>query len=222
MPEPEVGNYKVFLELQRRNDIGTGAKVNRIALNALSVAITTSKTVPNVPVPMAGAVTGESVSLAFDMGLASKTISVSGILLEQEIKKQKTESDAATATFTPFELAQLIHSYVDSSSFQDDQNINKLIILIPSKVGNDFTARGSQIDIPFTFKNREYDNDFTAFTDSPVEAFAEGNSISAETFEGITGFVRSFSTTFAGEQPNSVEFQLEFEEAKVIADNFFD
>ena len=30
------------------------------------------------------------------------------------------------------------------------------------------------------------------------------------------------STTFSGDQPNSVEFQLEFEEAKVIADNFFD
>ena len=84
----EPSNYKVFLELQRRNDIGTGT-VNRIALNALQVVISTSKTIPNVPVPLAGAVTGESVSLAFDMGLASKTISVSGILLEQEIKKQK-------------------------------------------------------------------------------------------------------------------------------------
>ena len=114
MAEPEVGNYKVFLELQRRNDVGTGVKVNRIALNALSVAISTSKTVPNIPVPMAGAVTGESVNLAFDMGLASKTISVSGILLEQEIKKQKSEAvDEVTATFTPFELAQLIHAYVD-------------------------------------------------------------------------------------------------------------
>jgi hypothetical protein len=218
----EPTNYKVFLELQRRSDTGTGT-VNRIALNALSVAITVSKTVPNIPVPMAGAVTGESVNLAFDMGLASKTISISGILLEQSISKSKTtDADAVTATFTPFELAQLIHAYVDSSSFQDDQNINKLIILIPSKVGNDFTARGSQIDIPFTFKNREYDNDFTAFTDSPVEAFEEGNSIGDRTFEGITGFVRSFSTTFASEQPNNVEFTLEFEEAKVIADNFFD
>jgi len=219
MAEPT--NYKVFLELQRRNDVGTGT-INRIALSATSVAISTSKTVPNIPIPMAGAVTGESVNLAFDMGLASKTISVSGILLEQEIKKQKSEAvDEVTATFTPFELAQLIHAYVDSSSFQDDQNINKLIILIPSKVGNDFTAR-PQVDIPFTFKNRVYDNSFTAFTDNPVEAFEADNSISAETFEGITGFVRSFSTTFAGEQPNSVEFQLEFEEAKVIADNFFD
>ena len=220
MAEPT--NYKVFLELQRRNDVGTGT-INRIALSATSVGITTSKTIPNIPVPMAGAVSGESVSLAFDMGLANKTISISGILLEQSITKTKTtDSDAVTATFTPFELAQLIHSYVDSSSFQDDQNINKIIILIPSKVGNDFTARGSQIDIPFTFKNREYDNDFTAFTDSPVEAFEEGNLISDRTFEGITGFVRSFSTTFASEQPNNVEFTLEFEEAKVIADNFFD
>ena len=219
MAEPT--NYKVFLELQKRNDVGTGT-MNRIALNATSIVITTSKTVPNVPVPMLGAVTGESVSLAFDMGLASKSISISGILLEQEIKKTKTtEEDVVTATFTPFELAQLIHAYVDSSSFQDDQNINKLIILIPSKVGNDFTNR-PQVDIPFTFKNRVYDNSFTRFTDSPVEAFEGDNAIGDRTFEGITGFVRSFSSTFAGEQPNSVEFQLEFEEAKVIADNFFD
>ena len=220
MAEPT--NYKVYLELQRRNDVGTQAKVNRIALNALSIAITTSKTIPNVPVPLAGAVTGESVSLAFDMGLANKTISISGILLEQEIKKSKTtEDDVVTATFTPFELAQLIHAYVDSSSFQDDQNINKLIILIPSKVDNNFVGRNA-VDIPFTFKNRVYDNSFTAFTDSPVEAFEGDNSIGSRTFEGITGFVRSFSTTFSGDQPNSVEFQLEFEEAKVIADNFFD
>ena len=220
MAEPT--NYKVFLELQRRNDVGTGT-INRIALSATSVGITTSKTIPNIPVPLAGAVSGESVSLAFDMGLASKAISISGILLEQSITKTKTtDSDAVTATFTPFELAQLIHSYVDSSSFQDDQNINKIIILIPSKVGNDFTARNTERDIPFTFKNREYDNEFTKFTDSPVEAFEEGNSISDRTFEGITGFVRSFSTTFASEQPNNVEFTLEFEEAKVIADNFFD
>ena len=196
--------------------------MNRIALNALSVTINTNKTIPNVPVPLAGAVTGESVNLAFDMGIASKTISVSGVLLEQQLKKTKTEvSDAVTVTFTPFELAQLIHAYVDSSSFQDDQNINKLIILIPSKVDNNFTAR-TEVNIPFTFKNRVYDNSFTAFTDVPVEAFEADNSIDDNSFEGITGFVRSFSTTFTGEQPNTVEFQLEFEEAKVIADNFFD
>lgn len=218
MAEPT--NYKVFLELARRNDVGTGT-VNRIALNALSVSISTQKTIPNVPVPFAGAVSGESVSLAFDMGLANKTISISGILLEQSISKNNATGDDVTVTFTPFELAQLIHAYVDSSSFQDDQNINKLIILIPSKVDNNFVAR-NQVDIPFTFKNRVYDNSFTAFTDNPVEAFEADNSINDASFEGITGFVRSFSTTFAGEQPNSVEFQLEFEEATVIADNFFD
>ena len=36
MAEPT--NYKVYLELQRRNDVGTDAKVNRIALNALSIS----------------------------------------------------------------------------------------------------------------------------------------------------------------------------------------
>ena len=70
----------------------------------------------------------------------------------------------------------MIHAYVDSSSFQDDQNINKLIILIPSKVDNNFVGRNA-VNIPFTFKNRVYDNSFTAFTDNPVEAFEGDNSI---------------------------------------------
>ena len=65
MAEPT--NYKVFLELARRSDVGTGT-MNRIALNALSVTISTNKTIPNVPVPLAGAITGESVNLAFDIG----------------------------------------------------------------------------------------------------------------------------------------------------------
>ena len=93
MAEPEVGNYKVFLELQRRNDIGTGAKVNRIALNATSVGITTSKTIPNIPVPMAGAVSGESVSLAFDMGLASKAITP--MLIHPHSKTTKTSTNSS-------------------------------------------------------------------------------------------------------------------------------
>tara|TARA_R100001509_G_scaffold97818_1_gene57025 strand:+ start:337 stop:990 length:654 start_codon:yes stop_codon:yes gene_type:complete len=217
MAEPT--NYKVFLELQRRNGTGTG-HVNRIALNALSVQIATNRTIPNIAVPLAGAVTGEGVNLAFDLGMANKTISVSGILLEQQVQKLKTsDGTVISSTFTPFELAQLIHSYVDSSSFQFDQNINKIIILIPSKVGNDFTTR-PQVDIPFTFKNREFDNDFTAFTQSPVPAFETVNT--NLDYQGVTGFVRSFSTTFAGEQPNSVEFQLEFEQATLVTDNFFD
>ena len=73
MAEPT--NYKVFLELQRRNDVGTGT-VNRIALSATSVAITTSKTIPNIPVPMAGAVSGESgiFGMVFDVGISQPSI----------------------------------------------------------------------------------------------------------------------------------------------------
>lgn len=36
---------------------------------------------------------------------------------------------------------------------------------------------------------------------------------------GMTGFIRSFNTTFAGEQPNSVAFSLDFEIATVLAEN---
>ena len=93
----------------------------------------------NMGVPFSGAITGESMNLAFDIGMAQKTVSLNGILLGQTISKQKSESvSAKTANLTAYEMAQLIHSYVDSSTFQDDQNMNKLIILGPTRVGFNF------------------------------------------------------------------------------------
>ena len=109
-----VADLNVILELQRRNDFGSGdARINRIPLYVTEITIATNKTVPNIGVPFSGAVRGESTNLAFDMGLAQKTLSIQGVLLEQSIKK-KTHKDESTkdVTMTAFELAQLLHSYV--------------------------------------------------------------------------------------------------------------
>lgn len=234
----DIAQFNVFLELQRRNDQGTDIQTNRIPLLVTEVGISTNKTVPNMGIPFSGAVRGESTNLAFDVGLAQKTVSLTGILLDQEITKN-SDGTAKTVTLTSFEMAQLIHSYVDSSAFQDDQSMNKLLIFYPSRVDNTFSYRkdGSSVDynptnypdddqlprIPFNWKNRAYDNAQTILSGNTLEEPSTVFDVLEKSKNqiGLTGFIRSFTSTIAGEQYPSINFTLEFEEAKVIADNFF-
>tara|TARA_R100000329_G_scaffold151079_1_gene145803 strand:+ start:41 stop:739 length:699 start_codon:yes stop_codon:yes gene_type:complete len=222
-------NFRVFLELQRRNDGYNMGQQNRIPLFVESLNMSTTKTVMNVGIPFSGAVTGESQRLAFDMGMATKTVNLSGVLLEQTIVK-KNSSTEKSRILTAYEMAQLIHSYADSSTFQDDQNLNKLIILMPSRVDEDFeyhTASDETNDIedlpliPFSWKNREYDNSFTAFTGKNKKWFTPYDN-TADVTVGMEGFIRSFTTDFMGTDMNSVGFTLDFEEAHVLNDNFLD
>ena len=222
-------NFRVFLELQRRNDGYNMGQQNRIPLFVESLNMSTTKTVMNVGIPFSGAVTGESQRLAFDMGMATKTVNLSGVLLEQTIVK-KNSSTEKSRILTAYEMAQLIHSYADSSTFQDDQNLNKLIILMPSRVDEDFeyhTASDETNDIedlpliPFSWKNREYDNSFTAFTGKNKKWFTPYDN-TADVTVGMEGFIRSFTTDLMGTDMNSVGFTLDFEEAHVLNDNFLD
>ena len=231
-------NFSVWLELQRRNEEGGDRAINRIPLFVTEIQISTTKTVPTIPVPFASVATGKSETLAFDMGMASKNVSLTGTLLNQRIFKNSGEdASVVEAVLSPFEMAQLIHSYVDSSAAQDDQAMNKVIILIPSRVDTNFaphssTSASDDINdlpvIPFTFENRTYDESFKrvannylpsalAIDESPVEAFTDMTQV--DDLLGMTGFIRSFNTTFAGEQPNSVAFNLDFEIATVLAEN---
>ena len=238
-------DFKVFLELARRAQVddGTARAVNRIPLFVREIQVNTQKTVPTIPIPFAAVATGASETLAFDMGISTKTLSLSGVLLDQTISKdtQETGSSRKDRILSCFELAQLIHSYVDSSQAQEDQTLNKLIILIPSRVDTNFdyhdaTTETKDLDqlplIPFTFDNRRYDERFkrqinqqienlTGTSDlinlSPTSAFTDISDL--DEIPGMSGFIQSFDTTFSGEQPNSVEFNLNFEVATVIADN---
>ena len=236
-------NFRVWLELQRREEIGGDRAVNRIPLFVNEISIGTQKTVPTLPIPFGAIATGKSETLAFDMGIAAKNVSLNGILLNQKVSKDTGENDgsAKERILTPFEMAQLIHSYVDSSAAQDDQSLNKIIILIPSRLNTNFDYHTADAEaqtmselplIPFTFDNRRYDerfirvaNDFIEdivgvsdlIDETPADRFTDVSSL--DELPGMAGFIRSFNTTFSGEQPNSVQFTLEFEIAKVLAEN---
>ena len=236
-------NFSVWLELQRRNEIGGDRAINRIPLFITEIGIATTKSVPTIPVPFAAMATGKSETLAFDMGIAQKSISLTGVLLNQRVSKDTGESSesAKERILSPFEMAQLIHSYVDSSAAQDDQSLNKLIILMPSRIDTNFdyhTADDETNDIsalpliPFTYENRRYDERYKRAANDFVSSLTGGSDLleltetsvfaditSADEISGMMGFIRSFNTTFAGEQGNTVPFTLEFEVAKVLAEN---
>ena len=240
MAHPNVGSsyHYVLLNLGNRGSTGS-TLLNRVALKADNISISTTKNVISMPVPFSGIVGGASENVALDLGVATKNVSVSGIITNQNITKscdgddfsqQSTSllplisSSVTTVNMTAHEIAQLLHSYVDSSFRQERQNIVGMVILIPSKVDENYQYHTTNIVeatesdssniklIPFTYLVRDGGSKFfdaSDFTDtqrgtwpSPV---TDGGEISP-----LEGFVRSFNTTFIGGQP-FVEFSLDFE-----------
>ena len=155
-------DHAVFLQFAEGNKTTDGAQSNRIMLKAESINIDTSRNVPQIPIPFSGTITGESTSLSIDMGIASKRISVQGIITDQYIKKN-IDTTEVSVHLTAHEVAQLIHSAVDSSAFQKSQNLSRLFILYPSRVGDDFGYRAGLSSttpqdecplVPFDYKSR--------------------------------------------------------------------
>tara|TARA_Y100001973_G_scaffold27352_2_gene41309 strand:- start:824 stop:1564 length:741 start_codon:yes stop_codon:yes gene_type:complete len=238
-PDTE-GLHHVFLNLQSMNNDGDddGFIINRVALKAESISISTTKNVMAMPLPFSGVVTGESSTLALDFGVATKNISLSGILTEQTIikrfeeKPENSKNDAREAdswglgslgektvsvTLTANEVAQLIHSYVDSSFLQEQQNFTSIIILIDSYVNKNFAYHNALVGgkpvselIPFTYKTRGADD--SALDAGPFQRGSFPDKVSSTSSDSLTGFVRSFNTTHTPGQPY-IEFSLEFEVA---------
>ena len=67
----------------------TDLTINTIPLNVTSVGVSVSKTIPSFPIPFSGVVTGESVTAALDLGMATKQIDLSGFISETTIRKQE-------------------------------------------------------------------------------------------------------------------------------------
>ena len=188
----KYAEHTVFLQLASRGTTASDMDTNRIGLKAETISITTSRTVPTFPIPMSGVLTGESLAMAMDMGMANKTVNISGIITEQTISKRfedgafATTADRPTAIsagdgknnqvrvkMTAQEICQLIHSYVDSSFLQSQQNLNELVILIPTRVNKDYqyhsilenTANAESREaedlplIPFDYYVRDSGND---------------------------------------------------------------
>ena len=232
-------NFRVFLNLASRGDaLDDVFTQNRIPLHCNSVGITTGKQVLSFPVPLSGLVTGESLIAALDLGMADKAINLSGVLHETVISK-KFVKDGSTKerTFTAFETAQLLHSYVDSSFLQPDQNLNELIILYPARVDKDFdfhsgvTANTELKDlplVPFSYKVRDLDHvggasagDSSYYTTLPglggenqFPAPINSSSGNETNVKGLKGFIRNFNTNIVGESP-FIEFTLDFQIANL-------
>tara|TARA_R110002153_G_scaffold54335_3_gene151365 strand:- start:914 stop:1681 length:768 start_codon:yes stop_codon:yes gene_type:complete len=233
--------HNVFLNLKARNSSHSSNnwETNRIGLKCETVGITTSRTVPTIPIPGVGMVTGESQVVGIDLGMASKTISLQGIITEQVISKIFDDVDelddagdpidSPTVTMTALEIGQLIHSFVDSSGFQKHQTMNELLILIPSRVdykyqyhsglpertGGSLTPIEHLPLIPFTYKTRNQDNKGTIFGSIPDHKSFPSPIQDTVEVEGLRGFIRSFNISIAAGQP-FLTFGMEFEVAYII------
>lgn len=177
-----------------------------IPLNVTSISISTSKTIPSFPIPLSGIASGESVTAALDLGMASKTVSLSGFITDASLKKNFNTS---ALEFTAFELAQILHSSVDSTAIARNQSVSELVILMPSKVDENYN-QVTQRDIPFTYRSRgsplSKDNYLVPFSqDFPTTS----------TSKALEGFVRSFSCNIEAETTD-ISFSLEFEVAQVV------
>ena len=205
----------VYLKLQAHKP-SDGLTTNVIELKATSVSISVSKTIPSFEVPLSGVATGESITAALDLGMASKTVSVQGVILDQTVTKSEVGS---AVTFTAHEVAQLIASGVDSTGFAKNQAFNELIILIPSFVDSNYTQRGgidtndrsTGINIPFNFASRGDNNALdNVGVPAKISSFPDAN-----TDTGMTGFIRSFSCDISADT-FELSFSLEFETAILV------
>ena len=235
-------NY-VFLELNRRasgDTEGGDIITNRIGLLVSTMDISTNKQNIAFPIPFSGIITGESRTVGIDMGVAQKQINLTGTIVDQIINKNSgqgsvSEVQSTGVKMSAYEIAQLLHSYVDSSSFHEDQNMSKLIILIPSRVDENFNQRpdGDTKDltslplIPFTWSTRDYDNPYPSLATNFPKAIGgnlfdgEGNLIAKEQeMPGVTGYIDTFSCGFTGTEVPQVTFQMTFTNATTVASDF--
>lgn len=206
------GTHAVFLKLNAGHTTGNKLLENIFPLKATSISISTTKTIPSFDVPTSGFFTGESVTAALDLGMSSKTVSVNGFILEDTIVKNFSSDTAnqKTRTFTALEIAQLIHSAVDSTGFHSHQAVSELIFLYDSKVDEDYEPRASPVTIPFTYASRGLKN-----TLDNTGVLFPNNFPTQQTDEGLKGFIRSFNTNIDSTTID-ISFDLQFEVATVF------
>lgn len=203
--------HNVFLKLNAFN--GDSNQIDTIPLKVTSIGVDVSRTVPALPVPLSSIARGQSETIAVDLGMASKTISLQGIITSGRIRRSHTGTSPnyTAIDMTAQELAQLIASGVDSSGLAHYQNFNELVFLIESNIDENYTERNSVAKIPFTFASRglalEKDNERVPL---PADFPTDQNST------GLTGFIENFNFNLESEQPIEVGFSMSFRVANIF------
>ena len=211
-----AATHYVYLKFQSYSG---NIQQNTIPLRATGVSVSVSKTIPAFPVPLSGIATGESITAALDLGMATKNITVNGIIMDDFITKV-FDGTITRRKFTAHEIAQMIASGVDSTGLAKNQAFSELVVLIPSFVAagatwtstiTDNSERLDGFNVPLMFGSRgdalKLDN---ARVPLPLTAFPD-----TETETGITGFVRSFGFEMNADT-FEITFNLEFESANIF------
>ena len=209
----------VYLKLQQFS--GTDLAIDTIPLKVQSVSVSVDKTVPNISIPFAGLATGESEKIALDLGMATKRLTLTGFILDTQIKRSHTETgDPATPIaleFTAQEIAQLIASGVDATGLTRYQAFNELLVYMDSKVNENYEDRGQAADATVTKLG-------TVISQIPLtNAFSKDNTNilrptafpTANSTTGIKGFVSQFSYDLNAETVE-ITFSMEFTIATVL------
>jgi|TARA_E500000305_G_scaffold84319_1_gene70226 hypothetical protein len=228
IPQTKGMSYHVFLDLGARADDDLGAQspiTNRIGLLAETFGVQTTKQRPTFPVPGTALVTGESKTLSIDLAAATKTFNMGGIITEQLLVKKfptggrmdetnplstdgypgKDGSEVARV-LTAQEVAQFLHSALDSSFLQPYQNITNMAVLVPSRVGYDYNYHSGVNEntpveylplIPFSFKSRFQDNLRSVTLDNSAY-FTPSHSSTIQTHPVV---IQNITTDFVPGQP---------------------
>ena len=211
-------DYYVYLKLKSFPDEDADVSLNTIPLRATNVSINVDKTIPSFPIPLSGLASGESVTAALDLGMSNKRISISGFIVDTELRRKhdKASETVLTRKFTGHEIAQMIASSVDSTGVAVNQAVDELVILIPSYVDSEYETRsglsadpsdtpeGSVPLIPFNFKSRGARN-----TKDNLYVPLSGTFPDLPTDTGMRGFISSFSHTLAADTIE-IDFTLDF------------
>lgn len=151
---PMTDGHFVFLKTNAFES-GNGILVDTIPLKCESISVNVAREIPTIKVPT-GIPRGESTTIAIDLGMGTKSVSLSGVITNTQIKRSHTGSSPnyTALNMTAIETAQLIASGVDSSALAKYQNFNELVFLYDSNINENYVERTSVASIPFSFSSR--------------------------------------------------------------------
>ena len=200
-------DYYAYLKLKKHS--GSSAIVDTIPLRVVSADISVDKQIPDIPLPFGGLGTGESLNVALDLGMSRKAVNLQGFIVDTEIQRSHTKSGGSpvSLTFTAQELAQLIASGVDSTGLANYQAIDELVILIPSKIDENYLEVAER-NIPLTFKSRG-----AALEKDNTNVVLPNSFPTSSTSTGLTGYISTFSFTL---ETVEVSFNMTFNVASVF------